>query len=51
LMIETNEKDFYFEGNGGDGEIKFDFKTDTVLMEHTQYNTSSTEVELAELNF
>lgn len=51
LMIETNEKDFYFEGSGGDGEIKFDFKTDTVLMYHTQYNTSSTEVELAELNF
>lgn len=51
LMIETNEKDFYFEGSGGDGEIKFDFKTDTVLMEHTLYNTSSTEVELAELNF
>ena len=51
IMIGTNEKDYYLEGNGGDGEIKFDFKTDTVLMEHTQYNTSSTEVELAELNF
>lgn len=51
IMIGTNEKDYYLEGNGGDGEIKFDFKTDTVLMDHTQYNTSSTEVELAELNF
>jgi hypothetical protein len=51
MMIEEYEEGYHLENDGGSGEIKFDFKTDTVLMEHTQYNTSSTEVELAELNF
>lgn len=54
LMIETYENSYYLEEEvyeGGEGEIKFDFKTDTVLIEHTQYKTASTEVELAKLNF
>jgi len=51
VMINTFEKGYYLEDEGGKGEIKFNFKEDNVLMEHTQYNKSSTEVELAELNF
>ena len=51
VMINTFEKGYYVENEGGEGEIRFNFKEDNVLMEHTQFDNSSTEVELAELNF
>ena len=51
LMINAFEKGYHLEGDGGSGWITVDFKEGTILMEHTEYNKSSYEVELAELNF
>jgi hypothetical protein len=50
-MINTFEKGYHLEGDGGSGWITVDFKEGTILMEHTEYYKSSYEVELAELNF
>ena len=51
LMINAYEKGYHLEESGGSGWITLDFKEGTILMEHTEYNKSSHEVELAELNF
>jgi len=51
IMIQTYEKGYHLEESGGSGWIIVDFKEGTILMEHTEYNKSSYEVELAELNF
>ena len=51
LMINAFEKGYHLEESGGSGWITVDFKEGTILMEHTEYNKSSYEVELAELNF
>ena len=51
LMINAYEKGYHLEESGGSGWIIVDFKEGTILMEHTEYNKSSYEVELAELNF
>ena len=51
LMINLYEKGYHFEDSGGSGWITVDFKEGNILMEHTEYNRSSHEVELAELNF
>ena len=51
IMINLHEKGYHFEDSGGSGWITVDFKEGTILMEHTEYNKSSYEVELAEINF
>jgi hypothetical protein len=51
LMINIYEKGYHLEDNGGSGWITVNFEEGTILMEHTEYNKSSHEVELAELNF
>ena len=51
IMINLYEKGYHLEDSGGSGWITVDFKEGTILMEHTEYNKSSYEVELAELNF
>jgi hypothetical protein len=51
LMINAYEKGYHLEESGGSGWITVDFKEGTILMEHTEYNKSSYEVELAELKF
>ena len=50
-MINAFEKGYHLEGDGGSGWITVDFQNGFILMEHTEYNKSSYEVELAELNF
>ena len=53
IMIQTYEKDFEMDddGGGGSGWITVNFKEGIITMEHTEYNKSTYEVELAELNF
>ena len=51
LMINIYEKGYYLEGDGGSGLVTVDFQNGFILMEHREYNKSSYEVELAELNF
>lgn len=51
IMIQTYEKDFQMEDEGGSGWITVNFKEGIITMEHTEYNKSSYDVELAELHF
>ena len=51
IMIQTFERGYYLEGDGGSGWITVNFKDGFILMEHTENKKSSYEVELAELNF
>jgi hypothetical protein len=51
IIIQTYEKGYHLEGDGGSGWITVNFKEGIITMEHTEYKKSSYEVELAELNF